>query len=258
MKVFLINLPRSTTRLARVSARLEALGVSWERLEAIDDAELAPSERGRRFSAFGWWCCTLAPPVHGQIGCALSHQKAYRKIIEEGLPFACVLEDDVVLDDRFPEVLTWVESHLERTSPQVVLLCDHDGGAQKVVPDIGLEPATWDWCAEGYVLTRSAAEALLADNSPLRVMNDTWSRWVDQGVIRLFHARPTVCTQVSFDHPETSEIARCQRVCDLSSTGRFFWRVKRVIGVTLDALSSSRRFRGACVLFVRRLKQWVG
>lgn len=258
MKVFLINLPRSKARLARVSARLEALGVPWERLEAVDDLELTPHEKARQFSAFGWWCCTLTPPVRGQIGCALSHQKVYRRIIEEGLSAACVLEDDVVLDDRFPAVLNWVEAHLEATSPQVVLLCDHDGGAQKVDPEIGLEPATWDWCAEGYVVTRHAAEALLADNSPLRVMNDTWSRWVDQGVIRLFHARPTVCSQVSFDHPETSEIARCPRVCDLSWSGRLFWRVRRVVGVALDALSSGRRFRGACVFCTRRLKQWVG
>ena len=254
MKVFLVNLARSKERLARVSARLKTLGVAWERLEAVDDAELDPTERARLFSPFGWWCCTLAPPARGQLGCALSHQKIFRRMIEEGLPAACVLEDDVILDDRFPEVLAWTEAHLDTTASQVVLLTDHNGGAAKVVSEIGFEPATWDWCSEGYVLTCAAARAFLADNSPLRVMNDTWDRWVNQGVIRLFHARPTVCSQEEVGPSKTSEIEKCLCKDDLSRMGRVFWSVQRVIGILCDALSSPRRFRGRSVQLLRRLK----
>ncbi len=253
MKVFVVNLARSKDRLARVTARLAALGVDWERFEAVDDAGLSPAARARAWSAFGWWCCTLVAPVRGQIGCALSHQGVYRKMLAENLNAACVLEDDVILDDRFPAVLAGVEARLDPVRAQVILLSDHDRGPCTEAAEVTLEPAIWDWCAEGYVLTLPAARALLRDNAPLRVMNDMWERWVNQGVIALYHARPTVCSQRSYDHPEESEIVRAFHIADRPFGERMVWKLKRAVGIALDALSSPRRFRGRVVQIVRRL-----
>jgi len=276
MKVWVINLARSPQRLAQVSVRLAELGVEWERFDAVDDAQLSPAERARGFSALGWWCCTLMPPARGQLGCALSHYGIYRRMLAEGLDKVCVLEDDVILDDRFPQALAWVDEHLDTSRPIVALFSDHDGHAGRVtlpgikrelplvgsrVPrdrnstelDVHLEPSDWDWCAEGYVVTKAAARAMLKDNYPLRVMNDIWERWLNQGVIELFHVRPTVCSQRSHEHPEESEITRIPRICDWPFCRRLWWKCRRVVGVTLDALSSPRRFRGRCVQLLRKL-----
>ena len=105
----------------------------------------------------------------------------------------------------------------------------------------------------GYALTRRAAEAMLADNSPIRVMNDTWGRWVDQGTIELFRVQPAVCAQTSWDNPDESEIARSMQASDLPPAGRAWWTVRRAIGVALDALSSPRRLRGRLVQLLRRM-----
>ncbi len=45
MKVFVINLDRCPDRLARVKARLDALGVPFERVAGVDEATLDPAER---------------------------------------------------------------------------------------------------------------------------------------------------------------------------------------------------------------------
>ncbi len=36
----------------------------------------------------------------GEIGCYLSHRKIWQKMIDENIPYACILEDDVVLQDN--------------------------------------------------------------------------------------------------------------------------------------------------------------
>ncbi|MBQ8111872.1 MAG: glycosyltransferase family 25 protein, partial [Kiritimatiellae bacterium] len=138
MTVFVINMARSTARLQRVAARLAELGVEWERVEAIDDSTLDETARRRAFSRLGWWCCTLAPIVRGQLGCAMSHQLAQRAMIDRGLDVACVLEDDVVLHDRFPDALRWVEDHLDPARAQVALFA----GAAIAVILVGRELAS--------------------------------------------------------------------------------------------------------------------
>ncbi len=257
MTVFVINMARSTARLRRVAARLAELGVKWERLDAVDDSQLDEAARGRAFSRLGWWCCTLAPVVRGQLGCAMSHQRAQRAMVERGLDVACVLEDDVVLGDRFPEALAWAEKEVDASRAQVALFGDHARTPHKnddALARFSLKRASWAWGAEGYALTRRAAEAMLADNSPIRVMNDTWGRWVDQGTIELFRVQPAVCAQTSWDNPDESEIARSMQAADLPPIGRAWWTVRRAIGVALDALSSPRRLRGRLVQLLRRMR----
>ena len=257
MTVFVINMARSTARLQRVAARLAELGVEWERVEAIDDSTLDETARRRAFSRLGWWCCTLAPIVRGQLGCAMSHQLAQRAMIDRGLDVACVLEDDVVLHDRFPDAFRWVEDRLDPARAQVALFGDHESTPHNnddALADFSLKRASWAWGAEGYALTRRAAEAMLADNSPIRVMNDTWGRWVDQGTIELFRVQPAVCAQTSWDNPGESEIARSMQAADLPPVGRAWWTMRRAFGVALDAISSPRRLRGRLVQLLRRMR----
>lgn len=259
MTVFVINMERSKARLARLAARLAGLGVGWERVDAVDDSLLGEAARRAAFSRFGWWCCTLAPIVRGQLGCAMSHQLAQRAAVERGLDMACVLEDDAVLGDRFPEALEWAAAHVDPSRAQVALLSDHSGSrAQPAAAAFSLSRDVWDWGAEAYVFTRRAAEAMLADNSPVRVPADSWGRWADQGAIELYHVRPAVCAQTSWDNPAESEIARSMKAADLPPLGRAWWRVRRAAGVTLDALSSSRRLRGRLAEVVRRARMRGG
>lgn len=255
MKVFVLNMARSTIRRARIAARLAELGVEWERVEAVDDRRLDSAARRRAFSSFGWWCCTLAPIVRGQLGCAMSHQLAQRAAVERGLDMACVLEDDAVLGDRFPEALEWVAAHVDPSRAQVALLSDHSGSrAQPAAAAFSLSRDVWDWGSEAYVFTRRAAEAMLADNSPVRVPSDSWGRWADQSAIELYHVSPAVCAQTSWDNPAESEIARSMKAAELPLLGRIGWTICRAIGVTLDAFSSPRRLRGRFVQLMRRMR----
>ena len=258
MKVFVVNLARCTERMERVKARLDTLGVPFERFEAIDEGALDEAEKHRSVSTLGWWCCSLRPITRGKIGCALSHLSVYRKMLADDIPYACVLEDDVILSDHFPDVLARVEAAVDETKPQVLLLFDHtDGRMDLPMPTqpFALRPIKDSLYAEGYVLTRPAAEQLIQANYPLRVLNDIWGRWVRQGRIRLFAVSPASCTQSSIATGERTVCEASFARKDLSFGGRFWWDVRRLVGIVLDAFTGWPEMKGSLALLGRFLRR---
>lgn len=99
LRVFLINLDRSTDRLARCSLLLDRLGVEWERVPGVDGRQL-PAEQLAALNPHpapnGEWFRPLTP---GEIGCFLSHLRCWQLIQEQDLDCGLVLEDDFDIHD---------------------------------------------------------------------------------------------------------------------------------------------------------------
>ena len=90
MHAYVINLARSRDRRAYITAHLNQIGIDHEIVTGIDGHSLDLSDQR-----------IIAPEFHtnaylrpARAGCALSHLAVYRKIIEDGLDVALVLEDD--------------------------------------------------------------------------------------------------------------------------------------------------------------------
>src|SRR5690606_1631962 len=71
---------------------------------AIDARQLTPQQLAQHFDADrarreGY---SLSP---GEVGCALSHVSIYREMVNEGIPYAVILEDDVCLAPDFAKLL---------------------------------------------------------------------------------------------------------------------------------------------------------
>lgn len=95
-KLFIINLNRATERWQRVCEILDKEGVDYERIEAIDgQREEAVCEANTEFPVpYSKW---FRPLTRGEVACSLSHRKAWQRIVELGLPYALILEDDFIL-----------------------------------------------------------------------------------------------------------------------------------------------------------------
>jgi glycosyl transferase family 25 len=94
LPVFLINLDRSPDRLARCAPPLDALGLPWERVSAVDGARLEPDDLRRlnpQPPPHGEW---FRPLTAGEIGCFLSHLRCWQLIAERDLACGLILEDD--------------------------------------------------------------------------------------------------------------------------------------------------------------------
>lgn len=103
MEVLVINLARSTGRMAFQRRQLAALGLAGERLEAVS-AEEASSRRPESY--WQGWERPLRP---AERACLLSHVAAWERIAASGRP-ALVLEDDAVLSRRVPALLAALDS----------------------------------------------------------------------------------------------------------------------------------------------------
>ncbi|MDP2621463.1 MAG: glycosyltransferase family 25 protein [Hyphomicrobiales bacterium] len=106
MRVFVINLERSADRRQAMSARLTNLGIEHTFFRAVDGACGEHLTAGRfrpglaaRYGGF------LSP---GEAACFASHARLWAECEALGEPIT-VLEDDVDLDDRFPEALRKAE-----------------------------------------------------------------------------------------------------------------------------------------------------
>ena len=227
---FLINLDRHPDRLAAAQTRLAQAGVKAERVAGVDGAALPPAARRAavaRFHALLARGCFYTP---GQIGCTLSHNAIYRRMVNENIPAALVFEDDVLLTPDFPAALAAAEKAVDLARPQVFLFSD---GTYPPLSraDGAFTRATCGDCAVGYLITLPAARELLRINSPMVVMIDSWPRFAARDHIELYRATPATASQ---DHAFQSVVPGYGR--PTNSFFRFFWNLARLVEKPLDAL----------------------
>ena len=105
--IFVINLKRSPNRKANISKQLDALGLDYQFIEAVDGSQFTPHEIVEKYGEQVFYTNTYNHQrmTLGSLGCLFSHIKFYEVMIENNIPIACVLEDDAELSPRLPEVL---------------------------------------------------------------------------------------------------------------------------------------------------------
>lgn len=246
MRSFYINLDRRPERRAFMERQFERLGMQCERVAGIDGRGLPSEERRRHLRAFRWWCANGYRARNGEIGAALSHQSVYRRLASGEFPCACILEDDIELSDRFPEMLDAAQGFLNAdTAPKILLIAPYGGRAESGAADapFSFSPVRDASAASAYVLNAEAAGRLLEVNAPLHTTIDNWGRLARLGGIGLYDANPLVCSQdrygentrgAGFDSdtidPGTVFVA------DMAPARRALHKAVRCLGVAIDRI----------------------
>jgi len=88
MKIFLLNLERALQRREIMLERLAILGLEAELLSAVDGRMLAPTDLPAGTER------ALSP---GEIGAYLTHVNCWKTIIQRKMPYAIIIEDDVII-----------------------------------------------------------------------------------------------------------------------------------------------------------------
>lgn len=92
--VFVINMERSSDRRQSMAAQFGRLGIDFEFFAATDGEKLTQREPARYDEQFS--IAQISRPMsRSEIGCYLSHARLWTKIVDEDIPWAVVLEDDV-------------------------------------------------------------------------------------------------------------------------------------------------------------------
>ena len=110
MKIYVINLASSTQRMQAISEHLHSLGLAFERVEAVWGQDLSERELADLYSPQANHQRFYRPLSAGEIGCYASHLNVWRAMVDECVPVALVLEDDMELDARMPALLQAMEA----------------------------------------------------------------------------------------------------------------------------------------------------
>lgn len=107
MKIFVISLAKDKHKKLLMKEQFDKLGIkNYEFIDAIYGNDLDESEIRKVYRKTHRRALTK-----GEIGCALSHLKAYKKMEHQNLQDAIIFEDDVTLDKDFMDVLEGLAKH---------------------------------------------------------------------------------------------------------------------------------------------------
>lgn len=279
--IFVITLPRSTTRKKLMSFQLEKLNLSHALYDAVDGSALSQEERDkierqRDPRMYG------KPFTQGEIGCMLSHMGIYQEIITRNLDYALILEDDVFITERVPHFLSDKVISQLPVDWDIILLAYVQRGNVESQPwkkakmlisrRVSLpnnfvlgKPIQFCYHAAGYLVSAKGARNLLRKGNPLRMPADILTGAtqalgmnlyvVSRPIIRQHHEWALHSTiKIDEQDSETRYQQRKNRrytfIGVLQQVILFF---KRLMSFTLNKALLTIRGHGGIVVFLRKL-----
>ena len=171
--ILCINLKRRPDRRKTAAKMLQALSFPYEFVDAVDgkniDLQYMKKHKIRTYP--GWKLVNSKHAFYsrdikaGEIGCALSHIKAWQVIVKKNLDYAIIFEDDAKPRRGFKTaVVSTFKEFKKRGIPwDLLYLCRFKVGARKertLMKDIVTPHLSH--CAVAYGLSQSGARKLLA------------------------------------------------------------------------------------------------
>lgn len=200
--VYVINLKRSTDRLANFDRSMTAKGVAYVRIAAVDARALSERELYERYDAVKNKAHYFSELKPSEIACFLSHRKAWSRFLDETTqPYAVFLEDDVELTVSSEELNTILAEIAWDSAPMVVKLYQSKGRMGRQLKKVGrfniFEPFLPPLGTQAQVINRQAAKLLLDQTEKFfEPLDVAMQRWWDMG-IRVLVLRPNLIEEVS-------------------------------------------------------------
>lgn len=177
------------------------LNIDFEIFTAVRGSTLTESEKKKYIAPIS----LLNTP--GELGCALSHLFIYKKMIDENIENALILEDDALLDQGVIDVMNFIEKE-KNLKPTVTLLSPIskyiDTKKTKINERYSIYNGLTGTLAHGYIINNSAAHSLYSFLYPAWSIADHWFLFREYGIINLRGVIPH-CIDLS-PHSNQSEI----------------------------------------------------
>ncbi len=183
--VFVISLDCSVERRKHSIDQLNKLGVTYQIAKAFDGNQLSDYELYNNPKYGLWEMGSRTRHLNkGEIGCVLSHFKIYKKMVEEDIEVACILEDDAILHSEFkyfliPENLDSLRwdlfylGHHSRFSKKEAWIKNKQ--ALKLKNFSAGEPIELPGGSYGYIIKCRAAAEILKHGYPIRKSLDHYT-----------------------------------------------------------------------------------
>jgi len=251
VKIFVISLAGAVVRRESIERQLRLLQLDYEIVPGVLGRGLSPQEREEHCDDVRFRRLYGGSITAGHLGCSLSHIAVYRRMVEGSINHALVLEDDAWLNPNLPQLLQAIGCAFSPDDEDVILLswaiatsrkfCKRVWSSYDVV---GVRNAL---CTHGYVLSRAAAERLLAVLYPVRHNADCWTWLRRHGHVRVLAVAPTCITlDLSMESMIAAEVTkmnndRSRRQRPWQKVYRGFWEAVDLCAAAIHRLGGPRR-----------------
>jgi len=243
MRTIFINLARAADRRRNMERQFSALGMAFERLEAVDGQTLTPADRAmvddnkrRRITSY--------PLSENEIGCWLSHRRVVESVAAGSDPWAAVVEDDAELAADFTRVLDAID--VQKPDFDFIFLHRKFKSGEIFVPfwpllrdlNIGrVGPAHMG--AIGYVVSRQGAQKFLsyAPRFAHAVDKEIHRYWANG--LNIYGLERPVVVHADQGHSfieETREQERPSERRRYPNADSFYWRIMRIMTRVSDSV----------------------
>jgi len=218
MKRYLINLERSTERLAQARRMFQNCGLEFERIPAVDGTTLTDAAC-RQLTAGSAYRRELA---RAEIGCFLSHRHCLGLIAEGNNPWGAVFEDDIKLSSNaalFLRNADWIPAGTDMVKLDTGNSACLIGKSRTHLPT-GYQLArlvSRHLCAGGYLISKTCASALYALTESIHMPIDEVYYNPDCGQLRNFNIQqmtPALVVQTGHEStltPQRQQLANLPR-----------------------------------------------
>lgn len=196
MKTYIINLEKSLDRKRYVENILSNYPfLDIEFIVAVDANKMSNEEQNKLFNVTDFSKKYSKKVRPGEIGCTLSHQKCYRKLLNSNEDYVLILEDDIILNNEFQETLEKLKNHIDPIKPQVILLSGWYWfyKSTRLNKKYKLADVLDAFLTHAYIINKTAAK-LLVEPYP-STMADDW-KYIRQKGITLNAILPHLVDQV--------------------------------------------------------------
>jgi len=238
-KFFVINLDSKPDRLEDVSKQLHQYGIEFERFSAVMGSELDQSTIEEFYDAKGNAKKYYKEMSVGEIGCYLSHIQLWKRIIEENLDFAVILEDDLTvkpeianLIDALTQIQNW--DYIKLTGPKGKKIVDQ----QAINETFSL--AYYNKAPIGtsaQAVSKQGAEKLLASTQPFIRPVDSDIQYYWEHGIELQGLEPQIVGGGHF----ASDIKAMAKGQGREKSSNHWKRIKQRIGFILESARANRK-----------------
>lgn len=188
MKVFVINLEREVNKKNRIIEQCNKLNLKFEMYNAVDGSKLSEDFLRENVLDYGNNFLT-----NGEIGCSLSHINLYKKIVNDKLPYALILEDDAIINDKLLEFISEFEKHNKKEG-MFLLTGDFSYIENKKTSlgDFDIYPITGASMTTGYIITLGAAKRMVDFLLPVRFEADRFKFFHICTGVKIFATMPHI------------------------------------------------------------------
>ncbi len=197
-KIFIINLPNETTRFEFIKKQFAKIGLDVERVEGVYADTLSSEFIATIYSPEANRKSYVRPLHKGQIACYLAHIKAWKKIIEDNLDYAIVLEDDAKIINDFNAGVEFLDNtfgkwefvRIQANAKLKKIFCEKNFGDFSFVQYIN---TTGNTIAQA--ISKQAAEKMIKNLIPFGMPVDVNQQYYYKIGVRVESLRPPIISE---------------------------------------------------------------